>query len=212
MGSLRPATLLLTVLAIAALAVGAGGYDPGFGDAPVVTPPEPPTTPDAGTPAGPSAGAGGGGGSAPPLWPNVGDGESSSRARPDARLLVGAVLLLAGGGIALYALTGDDQRTDGTVPGGDEASAPAPAGYGPVDWNDVYRSWARLREFADGDESTTPGELAARARGAGAPAAAVAELTDLFQRVRYGGEPATDDTERQAVAAADRVTDEGTES
>lgn len=212
MGSLRPATLSLTLLAVAALAVGAGGYDSGFGDAPAATPSGPTTPPDAGTPSAPSAGGGGGGaGAAPPFWPTLVEDESSGRVPPDARLLVGAVLVLAGGGIALYALTGDDQRADGAVPVADEASATATTPYGSVDWNDVYRSWARLREFVDADDSTTPSELAARARAAGAPAAAVAELTDLFQRVRYGGDPATDEAERRAVAAADRATDEGTE-
>ncbi|QLH81770.1 DUF4129 domain-containing protein [Halosimplex pelagicum] len=67
--------------------------------------------------------------------------------------------------------------------------------------NAVYEAWVEMTTaLAVPDPATsTPGEFADAATAAGMDEARVAELTDLFERVRYGSEPVTADHERQAV-------------
>ncbi|WP_436909176.1 DUF4129 domain-containing protein [Halosimplex marinum] len=67
--------------------------------------------------------------------------------------------------------------------------------------NAVYEAWVEMTGALDvADPATsTPGEFAAAATGAGMDADRVSELTDLFERVRYGSEPVTADHERRAV-------------
>ncbi|WP_436931099.1 DUF4129 domain-containing protein [Halosimplex halobium] len=67
--------------------------------------------------------------------------------------------------------------------------------------NAVYDAWAEMTTALDVPDpaTSTPGEFAAAATAAGMDEARVAELTDLFERVRYGSEPVTADHERQAV-------------
>jgi len=69
--------------------------------------------------------------------------------------------------------------------------------------NEIYRAWVAMTERLDVEhpESSTPGEFEAAAVAAGVDAGTVAELTALFERVRYGEEAPTAETESRAVAA-----------
>jgi len=69
--------------------------------------------------------------------------------------------------------------------------------------NEVYRAW---REMADGVDvgnprTSTPAEFAAAAVDAGLDPDRVQELTELFEAVRYGDRPVTEEREQRAVAA-----------
>jgi hypothetical protein len=67
--------------------------------------------------------------------------------------------------------------------------------------NEVYRAWRAMTDelAVDSPETTTPGAFAAAAVDAGMDPDDVAELTDLFEAVRYGGFEATAERERRAV-------------
>jgi len=69
--------------------------------------------------------------------------------------------------------------------------------------NEVYRAWVAMTERLDVEhpESSTPGEFAAAAVAAGVDPETVAELTALFERVRYGDEAPTAEAESRAVEA-----------
>ena len=73
--------------------------------------------------------------------------------------------------------------------------------------NEVYRAWRDMTEALDVDRpaSSTPAEFAAAAVAAGVDEEPVADLTAVFERVRYGGEEATDERERRATAALRRI-------
>jgi hypothetical protein len=73
--------------------------------------------------------------------------------------------------------------------------------------NEVYRAWREMTGHLDVDdpETSTPGEFAAAAVEVGMDREDVAELTRLFERVRYGGEVATEETERRAVGTLRRI-------
>ncbi len=73
--------------------------------------------------------------------------------------------------------------------------------------NEIYRAWVEMTEHLDVDhpESSTPGEFRRAAVDAGVEPATVGELTDLFERVRYGDEPPTEATEARAVDALRRM-------
>ncbi|WP_159076998.1 DUF4129 domain-containing protein [Halococcoides cellulosivorans] len=66
--------------------------------------------------------------------------------------------------------------------------------------NAVYRAWAEMVDALDvGDpETTTPQEFATHAIEAGMDRSAVEDLTLLFDEVRYGDRPVTDERERRA--------------
>jgi hypothetical protein len=57
----------------------------------------------------------------------------------------------------------------------------------------------------DRPASSTPAEFASAAVAAGVDEEPIDELTAVFERVRYGGEDATADRERRAVAALRRI-------
>lgn len=67
--------------------------------------------------------------------------------------------------------------------------------------NAVYEAWREMTTTLDvADPATsTPGEFAEAAVAAGMDGGRVAELTDLFEVVRYGGEEPTAEHERRAV-------------
>lgn len=77
--------------------------------------------------------------------------------------------------------------------------------------NEIYRIWSAFTEqFAPETESAestarTPGELAAVARQAGAPAEAVRELKRVFELVRYSEANPTDDRAERAIDAWRRI-------
>lgn len=69
--------------------------------------------------------------------------------------------------------------------------------------NAVYRAWREMTRHLEVDHphSSTPAEFAAAAVDAGMKREDVDELTDLFERVRYGGTAPTERDERQAIEA-----------
>ena len=73
--------------------------------------------------------------------------------------------------------------------------------------NEVYRAWRDMTDVHDVDRpaSSTPAEFATAAVDAGVDEGPVTALTEVFERVRYGGEDATDDRERRAVEALRRI-------
>ena len=73
--------------------------------------------------------------------------------------------------------------------------------------NEVYRAWHEMTDHLDVDspESSTPGEFADAAVDAGMTGDDVAELTTLFEEVRYGGRDPTEDREERAVDALRRI-------
>lgn len=79
---------------------------------------------------------------------------------------------------------------------------------GPTDSeNGVYRAWVRMTEVLDVDhpETSTPREFADAALAAGLNPDDVAELTELFETVRYGPTDVTDEHERRAREALRRI-------
>jgi hypothetical protein len=73
--------------------------------------------------------------------------------------------------------------------------------------NEVYRAWREMAALLDVQrpETSTPGEFRAAAVGAGMESADVSELTELFEAVRYGDAPPTEEREQRAVAALRRI-------
>jgi len=69
--------------------------------------------------------------------------------------------------------------------------------------NEIYRAWVEMTRHLDvpRPESSTPGEFQRAAVDAGVNPETVGELTALFERVRYGDEPPTEETEARAVDA-----------
>jgi len=163
------------------------------------------------TPAGGSDGGlfGGGGG----------EGDVPTTAVPSLALL--SVLLLAIGGAfaALFYTDSSGERSEKTSDGqhddeerrseiGRAAGRAADRIEGADDFeNEVYRAWREMADAlpVDRPASSTPGEFAAAARDVGVDDDDVAELTELFEAVRYGGREATSDREERAVAALRRI-------
>lgn len=75
--------------------------------------------------------------------------------------------------------------------------------------NEVYRAWIEMIELLDvGDpQSATPGAFAREASKSGLAAEDVADLTELFEEVRYGDRPANERREREAVELLRRIED-----
>jgi len=73
--------------------------------------------------------------------------------------------------------------------------------------NEVYRAWRDMTAVLDVDRpaSSTPAEFAAAAVDAGVDEEPVETLTEVFERVRYGGADATDDREQRAIAALRQI-------
>jgi hypothetical protein len=148
-----------------------------------------------------------------------GDGDVPTTAVPSLALL--SVLLLAIGGAfaALFYTDGsggtseersvehpDDEERRSEI--GRAAGRAADRIEGDDDFeNEVYRAWREMADAlpVDRPASSTPGEFATAARDVGADDDDVAELTELFEAVRYGGREATSDREERAVAALRRI-------
>lgn len=75
--------------------------------------------------------------------------------------------------------------------------------------NEVYRAWREMTDHLDLDRpaTATPGEFAKRATAAGMDDGHVADLTELFQEVRYGGKEATIDRETKALETLRAIED-----
>jgi hypothetical protein len=80
-------------------------------------------------------------------------------------------------------------------------------GVGSAADNDVVRAWRELADVLELSRpaSSTPREFAAAATAAGVDRAAVAELTKLFEAVRYGDRDPTGDRAERAIAALERI-------
>jgi len=169
------------------------------------------------------------------------DGETSSESGISALLtgseavLVFSLLAVVGAALTLRSVSGSVDETAGDgeadeVPGEERREAAAAAASRAADAvadadgdrsdlsNAVYRAWYDLTAAVDvtNPDSATTGEFADAARSAGLDAGSVADLTAVFEAVRYGDEPATDHEERALTALrrieADVDTDTGGES
>ena len=126
--------------------------------------------------------------------------------------IVGIALAMALG-LVYYASSSVDESVNPEPP--DESSADEPTGVaeaagraadriddheGDVS-NAVYGAWREMTEAIEGPNprTGTPGEFADAAVAAGMGEDRVADLTDLFERVRYGDEPVTEGHERRAT-------------
>lgn len=80
--------------------------------------------------------------------------------------------------------------------------------------NDVYRAWFEMLQRLDETEwgPWTPRECATAAIEAGMNREAVVQLTDQFERVRYGGASPTGECARRAAAARRRLARDGDSS
>ncbi|GAA0514648.1 protein of unknown function [Halorubrum aquaticum] len=162
--------------------------------------------------------AGGGGGA------GLGSG-SGSVSTPEAAFVAVVLIAILVSLLVLVAAAGDDEDESGrSVPAEpdpdpadpDLAAVARTAGEaadrieGDAGDNEVYRAWREMTEALEIDRpaSATPGEFATAAVEAGVDEEPVSELTDVFERVRYGGADPTDDRERRAAAALRRIEDE----
>ena len=142
--------------------------------------------------------------------------------------VLAALAVLVGGFLAVRRLRGADSHAEGAAAAADdgEGSAdPEPsvderalgaaagraathlAGAGSSPENDVVRAWRELATVLDVSRpaSSTPREFADAATAAGVDAAAVAELTALFEAVRYGDRDPTGERAERAIAALERI-------
>lgn len=73
--------------------------------------------------------------------------------------------------------------------------------------NEIYRAWRGMTNAVtvSNPDATTPNEFATRAIQAGMDENDVAELTHLFETVRYGDADPTQETERRAVELLERI-------
>ena len=142
-------------------------------------------------------------------------GRSSLLSVPGAVFGVVALALVAAA-VMLRSVRGSTDETDGAAEGegdpdaaaaaaaaGRAADAVADAGSEESDLsNAVYRAWYEMTAALDvaDPETATPGEFADAARGAGLDTDAVADLTTVFEAVRYGDEPARDYEDRALAA------------
>ncbi|SMO75701.1 DUF4129 domain-containing protein [Halorubrum cibi] len=162
--------------------------------------------------------AGGGGGA------GLGSG-SGSVSTPEAVFIAVVVLAIVVSLLVFVTAAGDDEETSGKGASAEpdpESSDPDLAEVartageaaarieGDAGDNDVYRAWREMTEALEVDRpaSVTPAEFAAAAVEAGVDEEPVSELTDVFERVRYGGAEPTDDRERRAAAALRRIEEE----
>jgi hypothetical protein len=140
-----------------------------------------------------------------------------------------ALAVLVGGWLAVRRLRGQDSREERVTAaddGDDEPPADSGAsvddstlgaaagraathleGGGSPPENDVVRAWRELAPVlaVSRPASSTPREFAAAATAAGVDEAAVAELTALFEAVRYGDRDPTGERAERAVAALERI-------
>ncbi|EMA65140.1 hypothetical protein C461_14900 [Halorubrum aidingense JCM 13560] len=172
----------------------------------------------------------GAGGADSGLFPESGEGGSGlggagegAVSAPELLFALVVVVALLASAVALLAAAGDDDSaTGGSAADEDDATERSPdlAAVGraagdaagriegsPDAENEVYRAWRDMTEALDVDRpaSSTPAEFASAAVAAGVDEEPVDELTAVFERVRYGGEDATADRERRAVAALRRI-------
>ncbi|WP_144799618.1 DUF4129 domain-containing protein [Halorubrum depositum] len=151
----------------------------------------------------------------------AGGGEGTASA-PELLFALVVVAALVASVAVLLGAGGDDEPADGEGHAESEESDPADPDLREVGRtagaaaeriersdadNEVYRAWRDMTEALDVDRpaSSTPAEFAAAAVDAGVDEEPVADLTAVFERVRYGGEDATAERERRAAEALRRI-------
>ena len=157
-----------------------------------------------------------------PTLPGGGDGGAVDGAArtlttdPPLLAIALAAALLLGAVVALRSRDDPDAGTESTPPepSADVAGIARTAGRAAdrieddsTAENEVYRAWREMTTHLDVErpESSTPDEFARAATRAGMAHEDVAELTDLFSTVRYGGHDVTAERETRAVAALRRI-------
>jgi len=80
--------------------------------------------------------------------------------------------------------------------------------------NEIYEAWWEMVEMSGVKDPTTktPQEFAEAAIDEGYDPDAVSELTQLFERIHYGGEEVTSEEERRAREAIERIKSKGREA
>lgn len=132
-----------------------------------------------------------------------------------ALALVGAISRFSGSEESVAVSAHDDEeaaaaeRIEEVAEAAGRAADELEADDGDVE-NTVYRAWREMTDALSVEQprTTSPEEFAAVAVDAGMDAEDVRELTWLFEEVRYGDAPVTDDRERRARSALRRI--EGT--
>jgi hypothetical protein len=157
-----------------------------------------------------------------PSLPAGGGGATDAVARsvdPPTALLAMVGLLLLGAVAVIVRASGDQRRPLPAESTPDDASPATPAAVadaagraadrlaGDVDpENAVYRAWREMTADLPVDHATgTPAAFADAAVAAGLDREDVAELTRLFEEVRYGGVPASAERVERAEAALRRI-------
>ncbi len=148
-----------------------------------------------------------------------GDVETSQPSPPSVILLAILSLAFLATAIAIVRARGTpvpDTAEDEHAAGADPAAVGRAAGRaaerleGEADVdNEVYRAWREMTELLDVEnpETSTPGEFATAAVEAGLGQSDVAELTRLFEDVRYGPAPPSEPLERRASTVFRRIQD-----
>jgi hypothetical protein len=139
---------------------------------------------------------------------------------PSALLGLVLVVAVAGSVLLLFLSTGDAEEQIPEAETDVDESAPDVAAIGRAAGdaadrikadadltNEVYRAWGEMTRLLDvpHPRSSTAGEFAEAAVDAGMAREDVAELTALFEDVRYGGAEATTEREERALAALRRI-------
>lgn len=146
------------------------------------------------------------------------DGESQPVSVPSIVLIVLLVVTLVGLLAALYIGQTGEEDDPPQEPADEPADGPAKlatvAGQTADDIekqaaveNAVYRAWAEMTaELSVADpETMTPGQFARAAIDAGMDPDDVDELTSLFEEVRYGNAPVTEQREQEAIETLRRI-------
>lgn len=102
--------------------------------------------------------------------------------------------------------TGPERDADAFGAAAGDAASSLAGTEAPAD-DDVLRAWRDLAAVlpVSRPASSTPREFARAARAAGVDGGDVAELTALFEAVRYGDREVTEERARRAVAALERI-------
>ncbi|QUO47535.1 MULTISPECIES: DUF4129 domain-containing protein [Halorubrum] len=154
----------------------------------------------------------------------AGGGFGSGEGAASAPQILFAVVVVAAviASVAALLLAGGDDEADGDAGGRPDEADEEPPSLDAIGRtageaadriessnadNEVYRAWRDMTDVLDVDRpaSSTPAEFATAAVDAGVDEEPVTALTEVFERVRYGGEDATDDRERRAVEALRRI-------
>jgi hypothetical protein len=168
--------------------------------------------------AGPSGPGGGANDSAFGIPGGSAGDEGSEGTRTSPPPLLGGVFLLVllGGVLLLVRATGDDTHASDPAPsdrpeteqlGRVAGEAADRIARGAVTDNEVYRAWREMTDLLEvpNPDACTPAEFADAAVETGLDRDDVAELTSLFEDVRYGHREPTEAREERALAALRRI-------